>query len=65
MLPKMSAYRRNFHETNYTSFFIKDTELPEKYNKTSDKVSNSMKKGIDIEPVYNEKYLKIKIKFYE
>ena len=28
----MSAYRRDFDETNYISFLIKDDELLEKYN---------------------------------
>ena len=27
LLPKMSAYRRNFDETKYMSFLIKDDEL--------------------------------------
>ena len=33
--------------------------------KSSIKVKNNIKKGFDSEPVYNEKYLKVKIKpFY-
>ena len=32
MLPKMSACRRDFEETRYMSFLIKDKELLEKYN---------------------------------
>ena len=47
------------------SFLIKDNELLEKYNKIWDKVSNRIKKGFGIESVYNEKYLKTKIKSYE
>ena len=35
------------------------------YNKIWDKVSNSIKKGFDGEPVYNEKYLKAKTKSYD
>ena len=31
-MPKMSAYRRDFDETKYISFLIKDDELLEKYN---------------------------------
>ena len=31
-LPKMTAYRRDFHETKYMSFLTKDNELLEKYN---------------------------------
>ena len=58
----MIGYRRDFGETKYMSFLIKDDELLEKYNKIWKKVSNSIKKGFDSEPVYNEKYLKTKIK---
>ena len=32
MLPKMSAYRKDFDETKYMSFLIKGDELLEKYN---------------------------------
>ena len=62
----MSAYsRRDFDETKYVSFLIKHEELLENYNEIWDKVSNSMEKGFHSEPVYNEKYVKIKIKSYE
>ena len=36
----------------------------EKYNEIWEKVKNSLKKEFDSEPVYNEKYLKAKIKSY-
>ena len=36
-----------------------------KYDKIWDKFSNSVKKGFDSEPVYNEKNLKTKIISYE
>ena len=65
ILPKMRAYRRHFKETKYMSFLIKDGEFLGKYNKIRRKVSNSLKKGFDREPVYIEKYLKDKIKSYE
>ena len=61
----MSAYRREFDETKYMSFLMNDEELFEKYNKTWEKVKNSLKKDFDSEPVYNKKYLKAKIKSYE
>ena len=32
MLPKMNPYRRNFKETKYMSFLIKDDEWLEKYH---------------------------------
>ena len=41
----------------------KDDELLEKYNGIWENVRNSMKK-LNSEPVYNKKYLKAKIKFY-
>lgn len=44
--------------------FIKDEELLETYNKIWDRVSNLMKKGFDSETLYNEKYLKTKLKSY-
>ena len=64
MLPIMTAQRRNFAETKYISF-RKNEELLENYNEILYKVGNSIKKGFDGKPVYNEKYVKNKIKFYE
>ena len=46
MLPKTSACRRDFDETKYMSFLIKDSELLEKYNDIWDKVSKVIKKRI-------------------
>ena len=60
----MTAYRKDFDETKYMSFLIKDNELFKKYNETWEKVKNSLKKEFDSEPVYNEKYLKAKMKSY-
>ena len=61
----MRAYRRHFEETNICSFLIKDDEFLGKYNKIRRKISNSLKRGFDREPVHIEKYLKDKIKSYE
>ena len=47
------------------SFLIKNDELLEKYYKIWDIVSNTIKKGFSSEPVYNEKYLRTKMKSYE
>ena len=58
MLPKISGYKRNIDETKCMSFLIKDDELLKIWKKVS-------KKGFFGEPVYYEKYLKIKIKSYE
>ena len=43
----MSAYRKNFDETKYISFSIKDNKLLEKYNEVWEKVKNSLKKELD------------------
>ena len=64
LLPKISQYRRDFDETKYMPFLIKENALSEKYNKIWENVSNSIKK-IDGEPVYNEKYLQTKLKSYK
>ena len=50
----MSGYEREFDETKFMSFLIKDGEFLEK-------VSNNIKKEFDSEPVCNEKYIKTKI----
>ena len=65
MTPKIRGYVKRFDETKYMSIFVKDDELLKKYNKIWDKESNSIKKGFDIEPIYNKKYLKTEIYSYE
>ena len=44
-LKKMSAYRKDFDETKYVSFLIKDNKLLEKYKAIWEKVKNSLKKN--------------------
>ena len=61
----MCAYRRDFDESKYIYFLIKDDELLEKYNEIWQKVRNSIKKGFDSDPVYNEKYVKAQIKCHD
>ena len=63
-LPKITAYRKDFDETKYISFLIKDNELLEKWNEIWDKVSYATGKELDSNLVYNKKYLKAKIKSY-
>ena len=43
--PKMIAYRRDFDETKYVFFLIKDDELLEKYE-IWEKVKNSIKRSL-------------------
>ena len=44
------------------SFFIKDDELLHKYNEICKTLNNTTKNGFDSELLYNEKYLKTKLK---
>ena len=61
----MSGYRKKLKKLNiYIYFLVKDDGLLEKYNEISEKVKNILKKEFDNEPLYNEKYRKIKIKSY-
>ena len=62
-LPKMSVYRRDFDKTKCMSFLITEEKLLEKYNEIWKKV-NIIKKEFDSNPVFNEKYIKTKIKLY-
>ena len=61
----MSAYRREeTDKAKCISFLIKD-ELLRNYNEIWEKVTNrTQKQQLDSEPVYNDKYLKAKIKYY-
>ena len=43
-------------------FLVKDGELLEKHNDIWEKANKNIKKEFDSEPVYDEKYLKTKIK---
>ena len=61
----MSGYTIDFDETKYTNFFTKNDELLEKYNEIWDKVNNTIKKGFDSEPAYDEKYFRTKTMSYE
>ena len=60
----MSRYSRDFDETEYLSFLLKDDKLFEKYKEIWEKVKNNIKKEFGIEPMYNKKDLKGKIKSY-
>ena len=45
-------------------FLIEDDDLCEKFNTIRDKVSSDIKKEFNSEPVYNQIFLKTKIKSY-
>ena len=63
-LTKMTAYRKDFNETRFISFLTKDSELLKKYNEIWENVTNIIYKEFDGNPVYNEKYIRTKIKSY-
>ena len=44
---------------------IKDNDILKKYHEIWDKVSNIIIEGFDSDLIYNDKYLKTKIKSYE
>ena len=60
----MYAHRKDFDGTKYVSLLIKDDKLLEKYNEIWEKVNSIIYKELDSNPVYNEKYIKTKIKSY-
>ena len=49
---KLSAYLKDFDETKYISFLIKDNKLLEEYHEIWNKVSKVIEKGFDSE--YNK-----------
>ena len=63
MLKKLDLkIRRDIDQSKYISFLIKDDELQENIIEFGKKVENNITKEFGSEPVYNEKYLKAKIK---
>ena len=54
----MTGYRKDFDETKFISFLIKDDELLEKYDWNLGEKKRILKKKFDCEPVFNKKYLK-------
>ena len=59
--PKKSGYRKQSDETKYMSLLISKKNI----TKSGIKSAILLKKGFGSEPVFNEKYLKTKIKSYE
>ena len=45
---KISAYRKDFDETKYMSFLIKDDELLERYNEIQEKLKISSKQNLTV-----------------
>ena len=63
-IPQMNRYVNYFNDNKCMNLLVHDDEVLKKYNKIWDKISNLLKKGVNSETVYNDKYIKIKIKIY-
>ena len=64
-LPQMNEYAEYFVENNkYMNLLVNVKEILEKQNKIWNNIKNLIKKDFNSEPMYNDKYIKTKIKFY-
>ena len=64
-LPQTNRYTKYFDSNNYyINLLVHDKELLKKYNEIWDKVKDLFKKKFNSKPVYNDKYIKTKIKVY-
>ena len=63
MLPKITTYVKSYDgQTKWIYFLVKDDDLFGKYNTIWDKVSADIKKEFYSKFVYNNEFLKTKIK---
>ena len=63
ILPKTSTYVKSYNgQTKWMYFLIEDDDLLEKYNTIWNKVGAYIKKEFDSDSVYNQNYLKTKMK---
>ena len=61
----MNACAKYFDKNNkYINLLVNDKEIFKKYSEIWDKVKSLIKKEFDIEPLYNDKYIKTKIRIY-
>ena len=59
----MNAYAKYFDKSSkYMNHLVKDEKILKKYLKIWSKIKRLIKKGLNSEPVYNDKYIKTKIK---
>ena len=64
MLPKTTASVKSYEgQTKWMYFLVEDDDVLEKYNIIWNKVSADIRKEFDSKLVYNENYLKTKIKY--
>ena len=59
----MNAYTKYFDKNNkYINHLVKDEKTLKKYLKIWNKIKSLIKKELNSEPVYNDKYIKTRIK---
>ena len=64
-VPQMNTYTKYFHKNNkYMNLLVNDKKILKKYSEISNKIKSLIKKEFNSEPVYNDKYIKTKIKIY-
>ena len=66
ILPQMSGYIKYFENGGKnSSFLIKDDNVLNKYNKIWNVIKNKLNIKFHSKPVYNQKYLKVKVKEFD
>ena len=60
----MSVYLKNFDDAKTISFFLEDEKLLKKYIEIWNEIKNVIGKNFGSDPVFNDKYLTVKIKSY-
>ena len=64
-LPQMNACDKYYYKNSkYMNHLVKDEKILKKYLKIWNKIKSLIKKELNSEPVYNDKYIKTKIKIY-
>ena len=59
----MNAYAKYFDQNGkYINLIVNDKEILKVYTEIWNKIKSLFKKGFNIEPAYNDKYIKTKIK---
>ena len=61
----MNAHAKYFDKNSkYINHLVKEEKILKKYLKIQNKTKSLMTKELNSEPVYNDKYIKTKIKIY-
>ena len=64
-LPQMNAYAKYCEKNSkYLNHLVNDKEILKNHSEIWNKIKSLIKKEFNSEPVYNDKYIKTKIKIY-